>query len=259
MALKVKSITERHKFILQRIKDEGSVGIQELSALMDVSEVTIRKDMKLLEDKSLLFRTRGGGSISNPYAFEKPIDEKELINADEKQRIALAALPLVDQNDSIIIGSGTTVFALARNIQPVKPLTVITPALKIALELSNRKNVEVLQLGGLIRVNSSSVAGAYAEQILAGLSCGALFIGVDGIDLNFGLSISNLTETNLNRKMIDAAQTLVVMADHSKFGKRGIGKVCELDQVHYIVTDSGVSPETMKTLEDRGIKVIISS
>lgn len=253
----VKTITERHQFILQRVKEKGSVAIQELSDLMDVSEVTIRKDMKLLEDKSLLFRTRGGGSITNPYAFEKPIDEKELINADEKQRIALAALPLVEQNDSIIIGSGTTVFALARNLQPAKPLTVITPALKVALELSSRKNVEVLQLGGLIRANSSSVAGAYAEQILASISCGALFIGVDGIDFEFGLSISNLTETNLNQKMIDAAQTLVVLADHTKFGKRGIGKVCDLDQVQYIVTNAGVSSETVRALEDRGIQVLI--
>ncbi len=224
---------------------------------MEVSGVTIRKDLKLLEDKNLLFRTHGGGSIHNPYAMERTINEKELINAEEKQHIARAALDLIKENDSIMIGSGTTVFELARCLQPAKQITVITPAVKVTLELSNRPNVEVLQLGGLIRKNSSSVAGSYAEYILANISCGVLFIGVDGIDFDFGLSISNLTEAGLNQKMISVAQSVAILADHTKFGKRGIGKICDLDAVQYIITDQGVSKETVDALEDRGIKVIV--
>ena len=254
----MKNITERHQFILQELKKAGSVNIQELSDLMQVSGVTIRKDLKLLEDKNLLFRTHGGGSISNPYAVERPINEKEFINAEQKQSIAKAALKLIRQNDSIMIGSGTTVFELARCLQPAKQITVITPAVKVTLELSNRPNVEVLQLGGLIRQNSSSVAGSYAEYILDNISCGILFIGVDGIDFDFGLSISNLTEAGLNQKMITTAQSVAVMADHTKFGKRGIGKICDLDQIQYIITDAGVSADTVKSLEDRGIKVIVA-
>lgn len=253
------TITERHQFILQRLKASGRVNIQELSDLMEVSGVTVRKDLKLLEDKSLLFRTRGGGSVSNPYAYEKPINEKALINAEEKQKIAKAALSLISQHDSIIIGSGTTVFELARCLYPDKPLSVITPAVKVAQELSNRTYVEVLQLGGLIRPNSYSVVGSQAERMLENLSCGLLFMGVDGIDFDFGLSISNLTETSLNQKMIEAAQMVAVMADWSKFGKRGIGKIGDLDQVHYIITDAGVPPETVRLLEDRGIKVIVGT
>lgn len=253
----MKNITERHQLILQELKKSGTVNIQELSDLMQVSGVTIRKDLKILEDKNLLFRTHGGGSIHNPYAMERPINEKEFINAEEKQRIAKAALSLIRDNDSIMIGSGTTAFELARALHPQKQVTVITPAVKVALELSSRPNVEVLQLGGLIRQNSSSVAGSYAEYILDNLSCGILFIGVDGIDFDFGLSISNLTEAGLNQKMISTAQSVAVVADHTKFGKRGIGKICDLDQVQYLVTDSRVSPETVKKLEDRGIKVIM--
>jgi DeoR family transcriptional regulator of aga operon len=254
----MKTITERHQFILQRLKERGSVTIQELSDWMGVSGVTIRKDLKLLEDKSLLFRTRGGGSITNPYAFEKPIAEKALIRAEEKQKIAKAALALIGQNDSIIISSGTTVFELARCLHPTEKLIVITPAVKVAAELSNRTNVEVMQLGGLIRPNSSSVVGSYAEQMLDNLSCGLLFVGVDGIDFDFGLSISNLTETSLNQKMIDAAQTVAVLADCSKFGKRGIGKIGNIDQIHFLITDSGVSAETVRQLEERGVKVIVA-
>jgi DeoR family transcriptional regulator of aga operon len=254
----MKNITDRHQLILQKLKETGHVNIQELSDLMEVSGVTIRKDLKLLEDKNLLFRTRGGGSINNPYTSERPINEKEFINAEEKQKIAKAAVSLIGQNDSIIIGSGTTVFQLARSLYPTKHLTVITPAVKVTLELHNRPNVEVLQLGGLIRPNSSSVAGAYAESILESISCGILFLGVDGIDLNFGLSITNLTEASLNQKMIDSAQVIAVLADSTKFGRRGLGKVCSLDQVQYIITDSGVSPGIVDALEERGIKVIIA-
>jgi DeoR family transcriptional regulator of aga operon len=254
----MKSITDRHQLILQKLMEEGQVSIQELSDLMEVSGVTIRKDLKLLEDKNLLFRTRGGGSITNPYTIERPINEKEFIRAEEKQKIARAAVELIGQNDSIIIGSGTTVFQLAHCLHPNKHLTVITPAVKVTMELCNRPNIEVLQLGGIIRQNSSSVTGAYAENTLANISCGILFLGVDGIDLDFGFSITNLTETSLNLKMIEAAQVIAVLADSSKFGRRGLGRICSLDQVQYIITDSGVQPGTVEQLEEKGIKVIIA-
>lgn len=254
----VTNITDRHELILQKLQQDGRVSIIDLSDQMQVSGVTIRKDLKLLEDKNLLFRTRGGGSISNPYKIEKHINEKELINVKEKQQIAKAASSLIGENDSIIIGSGTTVFELARCLHPPKRLTVITPALKVALELSNRPNVEVLQLGGMIRPNSSSVAGFFAEQILEDISCGILFLGVDGIDVDFGLSITNLAETSLDQKMINAAQVVVIMADSSKFGQRGLGRICSIDQVQYIITDNGVSSAILKKLEDRGVKVIIA-
>lgn len=115
-----------------------------------------------------------------------------------------------------------------------------------------------MQLGGIIRQNSSSVAGANAEQLLEEISSGMLFLGVDGIDLDFGLSITNLAEATLNKKMIESAQVLVVLADSTKFGKRGLGKVCSLEQVHYIITDSGVPPGVVKDLRERDGYVIIA-
>jgi DeoR family transcriptional regulator of aga operon len=254
----MKNITDRHQFILEKLKKEGKVNILDLVEEMGVSGVTIRKDLKLLEDKNLLFRTHGGGSINNPYAVERPINEKEFINSDEKKKIAKAAIELVEQTDSIMIGSGTTAYEFARTLYPTKQLTVITPALKVALELSSRPNVEVLQLGGLIRPNSSSVAGAHALAVLEGISCGLFFMGVDGIDIDFGMSISNLSEATLNQKMIDTAQSVVVLADSTKFDRRGLGRVCSLEQVRYVVTDNKVSKNNIKALEERGIKVIIA-
>ena len=255
----MKNITDRHEFILKKLKEDGKVNIIELTDLMEVSGVTIRKDLKLLEDKSLLFRTRGGGSINNPYAAERTINEKEFINSEDKQKIAKAALSLIGSSDAISIGSGTTVFELARCLHPAKHLTVITPALKIGLELSNRPNVEVFQLGGLIRSNSSSVAGSHAERVLEEISCGVLFLGVDGIDLDFGFSITNLAEATLNQKMIDTAQTVVIMADSTKFDKRGLGKICGFEQVQYVITDDKVAGTVVNQIEERGVKVIVAS
>ncbi|CAL1520701.1 DeoR/GlpR family DNA-binding transcription regulator [Chitinophaga sp. MM2321] len=252
------NITERHQAILQKLQESGRVDIIELSDSLQVSGVTIRKDLKLLEEKKLLFRTKGGGSIQNPYANEKPLNEKELIHAEEKKKIAKAALPFIDQTDSIIIGSGTTVFELARILHPSRHLTVITPALKIALELCNRQHIEVLQMGGLIHQNSSSAAGSFAEKLLDEISCGILFLGVDGIDPDFGLSITNLAEASLNKKMIHIAQKVVILADSSKFGRRGIGRIGNLDLIHYIITDKHAPKDLISQMEEKGVQVIIA-
>lgn len=255
----MKNSTDRHELILKRLQDNGRVSIDRLAQLTGVSGVTIRKDLKMLEDKHLLFRTRGGASLNNPYTVERPIQEKEFLHETEKEQIARAALPIIGGHDSLIIGSGTTVFALARALHPAKHLTVITPAVKVTLELSGRPNVEVMQLGGMIRPNSSSVAGARAECILDEISCGLLFLGADGIDLDFGLSITNLAEASLNKKMIDSAQVVVILADSTKFGRRGLGKICDFDHVHYIVTDSGISAKLIGELEGKGVKVIVAA
>ena len=126
-----------------------------------------------------------------------------------------------------------------------------------ALELSNRPNVELLQLGGIVHHSSASTAGSFAERILDELFCGVLFLGVDGIDLEHGLIITNIVEASLNQKMIVLAQTVVGLADSSKFNKRGLDKICQLDQIDYIVTDKYVSKITVIKIEKPGIKVLI--
>lgn len=254
----MKNITDRHEYILKKIKENSKVTIQELSEEMKVSSVTIRKDLKLLEEKNLLFRTKGGASGTNPYASDRPILIKESINSEEKNKIGRKAVEMIKDNDSILIGSGTTAYALARHLESAELLTVITPALKVALELCNKANIEVLQLGGLIRSNSSSVAGQYAMRILDDVSCGILFLGVDGIDLDFGITISNITETTLNQKMLSTSQKVVLLADNTKFGRRGLGKVCNIEDVDYIITDNKTSRKYISALEDAGIKIIIA-
>ncbi len=251
------TLAERHQFILSKLKKEGKVNVLDLCSELNVSSVTIRKDLKLLEDKNLLFRTHGGGTISNPYTADRPVNEKEKIRSEEKMDIGAMAATLIEPDDCIIIASGTTVLSLARNIKPKGNLTVITAALNVAMELNHHPEIEVLVLGGILRKSSSSATGIYAEKILDDFSCNKLFLGVDGIDIDFGLTTTHVQEAQLNRKMIAASQKTIVLADSSKFGKRGFGRICGLEDVEQVITDSGISDHMVETLKGMGIEVTI--
>jgi DeoR family transcriptional regulator, aga operon transcriptional repressor len=251
------SLAERHQYILSKLKKEGKVNVLELCDHLNVSSVTIRKDLKLLEDKNLLFRTHGGGTMTNPYTVDRHVSEKEKIRSSEKTDIGTFAASLIEPNDCIIIASGTTVLSLARNIKPKGNLTVITAALNVATELNLHPEIEILVLGGILRKSSASATGSYAEKIVEDFSCSKLFLGVDGIDIEFGLTTTHVMEAQLNRKMIGAAQKTIVLADSSKFGKRGFGRICGLDEVEQVITDKGVSDHIVETLKGMGIEVTI--
>lgn len=251
------TLAERHQFILSKLKKEGKVNVLDLCSDLNVSSVTIRKDLKLLEDKHLLFRTHGGGTLGNPYTIDRPVNEKEKIRSGEKMDIGAAAAQLIEPNDCIIIASGTTVLSLARNIKPQGNLTVITAALNVATELNRHPDVEVMVLGGILRKSSSSATGMYAEKILDDFSCSKLFLGVDGIDIDFGLTTTHVQEAQLNRKMIAASQKTIVLADSSKFGKRGFGRICGLEDIEQVITDKGVSDHMVEMLKGMGIEVTV--
>lgn len=251
------TLTERHQFIINKIQKDQYINVIELCKDLKVSSVTIRKDLKLLEDKSLLFRTHGGATLNNPYAVDRPVNEKEKIQSSEKNKIGAAAAKLVKANDSIVIASGTTLLYFVKNIPSGLNLTVVSSSLNISLELMRYPDVEVIQLGGLLRKSSSSVLGAYAEQVLQDFYFNALFLGVDGIDLEHGLTTTNAMEAHLNRKMIDVSQKVVVLADSTKFGKRGFGKICGFEDVDHIITDKGVSEQIINHLESMGVTVTL--
>jgi len=251
------NLAERHQFILNRIQKDQYINVVELCKELKVSSVTIRKDLKLLEEKNLLFRTHGGATVNNPYTVDRPVNEKEKIQSTEKNKIGAAAAKLLKENDSIVVASGTTLLYFARNIPSGLNLTVVTSALNIALELMSEPAVEVIQLGGLLRKSSSSVMGAYAEQVLQDFYFNTLFLGVDGIDLDYGLTTTNAMEAHLNKKMINVAQKTVVLADSTKFGKRGFGKICGLEDIDHIITDKGISQQIINHLESLGVTVTI--
>jgi DeoR family transcriptional regulator of aga operon len=148
--------------------------------------------------------------------------------------------------------------ALAREIIPRQKLMVITSALQVASELSKHAEIDILQLGGLVRQSSSSVVGSYAENILKDFFCTKLYLGVDGIDFEFGITTSNSMEAQLNKSMIQVVQKVIVLADHTKFGKRGFSRICALDEVDEIITDKSISPAIVEKYASQGIKITIA-
>jgi DeoR family transcriptional regulator of aga operon len=251
------SLAERHRYILKKLQKEQYIHVVDLCNELKVSSVTIRKDLKLLEDKNLLFKIHGGATLSNPYTVDRPVNEKEKLQSNEKTSIGQAAADLVRENDSIIIASGTSVLAFARCLPASINLTVITSALNVSMELSHHPNIEVMQLGGMMRKSSTSVMGAHAENTLKDFFCNKLFLGVDGIDLEFGLTTTNMMEASLNRQMIGVSQKTIVLTDSTKFGKRGFGKICNIDEIDHIITDKGISDHLVKQLETLGVQVTI--
>lgn len=251
------NIAKRHKIILEQLKQDGYVKVQELSEKLGVSEVTIRKDLKQLESKKMLYRNHGSASSLSSIISDKHIDIKEKLYTDEKTRIAKAACKLLEPNDKIIIASGTTLFSFAKEINVNYNLTVIASSVKVSLSLCYNNNIEIIQLGGIMRKNSVSVIGHYAENILGSLSCSKLFLGVDGFDLDYGLTTSDMNEARINQQMIDASQKIIVLTDSSKFGKRGFCKICDLNKIHHVITDVNAPAHIVNMLIERGIEVTL--
>ncbi len=250
------SIPERHQHILNKLREQGHVSVLSLSQELNVTTVTIRKDLKYLEERKFLFRSHGSATPNNPYINERPVNEKEKIRVSQKQRIARAAADLIESEDSIIIASGTTVIELARQIKAHSKLTVVTASLNAALILSRDPVIDIIQLGGALRKNSSSVIGHYAMNMLEELSCNKLFLGVDGIDPEFGLTTTNNMEAALNKLMIKSAQRVIVLADSTKFGRRGFSKICNLSEIEMVITDDEVPESFVEKLDEAGVECV---
>lgn len=249
---------QRHEMIMEELIKHGSVMVSDLVKLLDVSAVTIRKDLTELEKSDKLYRSHGKAVLINPYINNRSVNEKEKLATDEKHAIGREAARLITRNDSICIASGTTVHALARNIVPIHKLTVVSASLPVSNILSEHENIDIVQLGGHLRHSSLSVVGEYASRILDRCSFSKLYLGVDGIDLEFGITTTEMREAELNQKMIAAAQKTIVLADSTKFGRRGFAKIADIDAVDLIITDAGISPKTIKKIEDLGIELIIA-
>jgi len=254
----MRNIAERHQYIIEQIQQKGHVKVQDLSEALKVSEVTIRKDLKHLEARKMLYRNHGSASSISSIINDRHIDVKEKMNQEEKSGVARVAAQLLEENDKIIIASGTTLLSFADAISTMDiAITAITSSVKVSLTLCYNPNIEVIQLGGIMRKNSVSIIGHYADNILDSLSCNKLFLGVDGIDLDYGLTTSNMSEARINQQMIEASQEIIILTDSSKFGKRGFCKICDIDKVHHIITDKNAPSHIIDMLREREIKVTL--
>lgn len=258
MKEKLLSKEERHQIIMDRLLQKESILVTDLSAMLNVSSVTIRKDLTELEKANKLYRSHGKAILINPYINNRNVNEKEKLFPDEKRAIAAEAAALITRDDSVVLASGTTVHALAHSIVPNHRLTVITASVQVSEALAKYKNVDIIQLGGILRHSSQSVVGSAAESALREVACSKLFLGVDGIDFEFGITTTDMREAELNKVMMQASQKTIVLADSSKFGRRGFIKIANMDDIDIVITDSKIPQSAVRRLEELGIELIIA-
>ena len=248
---------ERRQHILTLIKKHGRVLVDELSSDLDLSRITIRKDLDYLESKDLLVRTHGGALPAQAGTLSDPtIQEKEELYHEEKVKIAKAAAAMVSDGQCIILDSGTTTTEIARALTSLRHLTVITNALNIAADLA-RGDFEIILIGGTLRKNSLSVVGPLAEDVLREMHADIVFLGVDGFDLKAGLTTPNILEARVNRAMIEAAEKVVAVCDSSKFNRRSLSLIVAASAINHVITDSKLPPEEVKAMRDAGIEVTV--
>lgn len=253
----ITSMTERHKAILDILQLQGSVSVSDLSERLDVSEVTIRKDLSFLEKQNRLYRTHGRAIPISPYIGDRHINEKEKQAVLQKRLIGKAAAELVNEQDSILIASGTTILYMTKELVEKQNITVISASVSASSMLSQNKNINVVQLGGVVRESSVSVVGSFAEDMLKYFNCSLLFMGADGVDLDFGITTTNMMEASLNRMMMSTSQQTVLLVDSSKFGKKGFSKICDIRDVDRIITDDGIPQMYLENIQDLGIEVTV--
>jgi len=257
LSMSIRNTRTRRQHILQQLLARGSVQVADLVDEFKVSAVTIRADLGHLRAQGLATRTHGGALLLRTPPREQDIHEKDTLNLDRKELIGKRAAQLVKPGDNIIIDSGTTTATLARHLHNHYDVTVMTNGLNIACELAAAKGIDVLLSGGLLRKQSLSLQGAKAEASLSGYSFDTLFLGVDGLDLQFGLTTHDEAEARLNHRMVERARHVVVLTDASKFGRISLHRIARLEEVHTIITDSGLHPETHARLCRMGLRVIV--
>ena len=248
---------ERRRAILDVINRDGRALVTDLAQQFKTSQVTIRKDLETLHAHGLVHRTHGGALPSRDGALADPtLREKEKLHRKEKLRIAEAAAAMVQQGQVVILDSGTTTTAIARALRDFHNLTIVTNAVNVAAELAG-SDVEVILTGGTLRKNSFSLVGPIAEDTLRRLNADILFLGVDGFDVQYGLSTPNLLEAKVNRVMAEISKTVVAVCDSSKFGRRSLSHILSPERVQHVITDHGAPKFDLKALKKAGIEVTV--
>ena len=253
------SAKERRALILQMLEQKAEVQVTELSRETGISEVTIRKDLTVLQNRHLLLRTRGGAMrkpIENQNQ-EKAVNIKSMFNFKEKEKIGEEAAKLINDGDYVMFDSGTTTLEVARHLNKFHNLHIITNAMNIAVELMKYKRFDVVMIGGNVRANSLSTVGPLALSVLRNFGRYKLFLGVDSFSLEEGISTHNMEEALLNQIMIQQAEKVIAVFDSSKFNKRSYVHVADVKNLDCIVTDKAIPIGMSAKLKALGIEVRI--
>jgi DeoR family fructose operon transcriptional repressor len=250
---------ERKLRIAEYVHEQGRASVQELANHFQVSESTIRRDLRDLEEQQQLRRTHGGAvTMLQNDNIESSFVEKEDRLQQQKTAIARAALSLIQEGDTILLDSGTTTYELAKLLKGFQRITVVTNSVMVAQELANERNIELLLTGGTLRPETLAMVGPFAERAIADVFVDKLFIATNGFDKEAGLTTPNLIEAATKKRMIRSARQVILLADHSKFGRVSFSRFGDSEDITYLITDSQLSPAMMQAFEEAGIHIILA-
>ena len=244
---------QRRQRILQAVRT-GTAHVSDLARAFEVSEMTVRRDLRALEDAGQLERVHGGAVHTVP---ERPFAEIELEGQEAKDRIGRAAAALVQDGQTVMLDIGTTALQVARHLRG-RQITLITTNLAVLDELRNDPAVELVLPGGLVRRNYRSTVGVLAEDALRQLNADLAFLGTSGIDADLSVWDTTMIEVPIKRAMIRAAARVVLLADTEKFSMNGVVRICGPQDLDEIITDADLPAGDRAAIEDAGIEVTIA-
>jgi DeoR/GlpR family transcriptional regulator of sugar metabolism len=249
---------ERQQLILEAVRDSRQATVTELGRRFDVSVVTIRRDLRELADRGVLRRAHGGALVAPPRLPEPPVVQRMSQTEACKECIGRAAAALVPDGASVFIGSGSTAAYVARHLVDRRGLTVVTNALTTATELAGATGVTVVVTGGMMRPSELSLIGHIAEQSLREVRVDKVIIGIPAISLEVGLTNDYLPEVMTDRAIIEMSPQVILVADHTKFGKVASAYLAPLERVKVLVTDREADPKALARLREVGIQTIVA-
>jgi DeoR family transcriptional regulator of aga operon len=251
---------DRAAAILREVQSRGEVRVEELAESLGVSAPTIRRDLSSLESQGLLQRTHGGAAVVRPvhyeaFAYDSSYLEQEGRHAEEKRRIGLAGADLVGDGETIGLTAGTTTTQVARSLRHRRGITVVTNTVNVAMELSRREDLSVTVVGGQLRGGWFSLVGAQAITGVRENFLDRVFIGVNAVDAERGLTCHHPEEAAVNRALVGQARERIVVADRSKLGKVVRCLICLTEEVHMLITDRDATDDEIAPFAERGIEV----
>lgn len=249
---------ERQKQILSLLSQQGRLSVAEIVSQFSISEATARRDLESLASQGKAQRVHGGVIAVEQAPPELPILERDREQADEKSRIGRAAAKLVGNNETIFLGSGTTVVEIARNLREHKNLTVITNSLPVLNMLAGIKEITVVCLGGMLRESELSFIGHITEQALVEVRADKVFMGTRGVSLEHGLTNDYLQETLTDRAILKSGREIIIVADNTKINRLATVLLAPLNSMHMFVTDAEADKKFLQALKKQGINVIVA-
>lgn len=234
--------TERKMLIMKKIQNEGTADIAELAHIYNVSTMTIRRDLSKLAEEGLVTLEYGGAVLNSGTLFEHNMTMKKSEYQQEKLRIAKKCASLIKEGDSVFLDAGTTVCELANLIAARRNITVMTHSLLVANALASSE-IDLIMCPGKFRPKSMAYMGQFTDQFLSSFQIDKLFLAVEGVDVNTGISVPNIQDGVTKQNLIKYSKQVICMTDHSKFDKSFYFKICGMEQIDLLVTDSGLSEE----------------